>query len=101
MNIYDVNLTEITNQYIEYLNAMEEMNLEIASEFIVMASTLLYLKSKNLLPKQEEEEEEITEEELIRRIIEYKKFKEISDKNEALTTMSRKIKVLIKEYDLY
>ena len=63
MNIYDVNLTEITNQYIEYLNAMEEMNLEIASEFIVMASTLLYLKSKNLLPKQEEEEEEITEEE--------------------------------------
>ena len=78
MNIYDVNLTEITNQYIEYLNAMEEMNLEIASEFIVMASTLLYLKSKNLLPKQEEEEEEITEEELIRRIIEYKKFKEMS-----------------------
>lgn len=78
MNIYDVNLSNITEQYIEYLNAMEEMNLEIASEFIVMASTLLYLKSKNLLPKQEEEEEEITEEELIRRIIEYKKFKEIS-----------------------
>ena len=78
MNIYDVNLTEITEQYIEYLNAMEQLNLEIASEFIVMASTLLYLKSKKLLPKQEEEEEEITEEELIRRIIEYKKFKEIS-----------------------
>ena len=78
MNIYDVNLSNITEQYIEYLDAMEEMNLEIASEFIVMASTLLYLKSKNLLPKQEEEEEEITEEELIRRIIEYKKFKEIS-----------------------
>lgn len=78
MNIYDVNLVEITDQYIEYLNAMEKMNLEIASEFIVMASTLLYLKSKNLLPKQEEETEEITEEELIRRIIEYKKFKEIS-----------------------
>ena len=78
MNIYDVNLTEITDQYIEFLDAMEEMNLEIASEFIVMASTLLYLKSKKLLPKQEEEEEEITEEELIRRIIEYKKFKEIS-----------------------
>ena len=58
MDIYDINLTEITDQYIEYLNAMEEMNLEIASEFLVMASTLLYLKSKNLLPKQEEEEEE-------------------------------------------
>ena len=78
MNIYDVNLAEITEQYIEYLNAMEKMNLEIASEFIVMASTLLYLKSKNLLPKQEEEVDEITEEEIIRRIIEYKKFKEIS-----------------------
>lgn len=88
MNIYDVNLTEITDQYIEYINAMETMNLEIASEFIVMASTLLYLKSKNLLPKQENEEEEITEEELIRRIIEYKKFKEIS-------------KVLKENYSIY
>ena len=78
MNIYDINLSEITDQYIDYLKEQEKMNLEIASEFLVMASTLLYLKSKNLLPKQEEAEEEITEEELIRRIIEYKKFKEIS-----------------------
>lgn len=78
MNIYDIHLNEITDQYIQYLNQMEEMNLEIASEFVVMASTLLYLKSKKLLPKQEEEEEELTEEELIKRIIEYKKFKEIS-----------------------
>lgn len=78
MNIYDINLSEITDQYIEYLKQQEKLNLEIASEFLVMASTLLFLKSKNLLPKQEEEEEEITEEELIRRIIEYKKFKEIS-----------------------
>ena len=78
MDIYDINLNEITDQYIQYLNEMEKMNLEIASEFVVMASTLLYLKSKNLLPKQEEDEEELTEEELIRRIIEYKKFKEIS-----------------------
>lgn len=78
MNIYDINLSEITDQYIEYIKEQEKLNLEIASEFLVMASTLLYLKSKNLLPKQEEDEEEITEEELIRRIIEYKKFKEIS-----------------------
>ena len=77
MKINEINLTEITDQYIEYLNEMEQLDLEIASEFLVMASTLLYLKSKNLLPKQEEEEE-ITEEELIRRIVEYKKFKEIS-----------------------
>ena len=78
MNIYDINLSEITDQYIKYLNEMEKLNLEIASEFLVMASTLLYLKSKKLLPKQEEETEELTEEELINRIIEYKKFKEIS-----------------------
>ena len=78
MNIYDINLSEITDQYIKYLNEMEKLNLEIASEFLVMASTLLYLKSKKLLPKQNEEEEELTEEELINRIIEYKKFKEIS-----------------------
>ena len=78
MNIYDVNLSEITDQYLEYLKEQEKLNLEIASEFLVMASTLLYLKSKNLLPRQEEDGEEITEEELIRRIIEYKKFKEIS-----------------------
>src|SRR5574344_1029379 len=72
MNIYDININEITDQYITFLNEMEKMNLEIASEFLVMASTLLYIKSKKLLPKQEEETEEITEEELIRRIIEYK-----------------------------
>ncbi len=78
MDIYDINLSEITDQYMEYIKQNENLNLEIASEFLVMASTLLYLKSKNLLPKKEEDEEEITEEELIRRIIEYKKYKEIS-----------------------
>ena len=78
MNIHDINLSEITDQYIEYLKQQEKLNLEITSEFLVMASTLLFIKSKKLLPQQEDEEEEITEEELIRRIIEYKKFKEIS-----------------------
>lgn len=78
MDIYDININDITDQYIKYLNAMEKMNLEIASEFLVMASTLLYLKSKKLLPKQEDETEELTEEELIQRIIDYKKYKEIS-----------------------
>lgn len=80
MDIYDIQLSEITDQYIEYLNAMEKLNLEIASEFLVMASSLLFLKSKRLLPKDENETEELTEEELIRRIIEYKKYKEISGK---------------------
>lgn len=81
MDICDINISDITDQYIEYLNKMEEFNLEIASEFVIMASTLLYLKSKTLLPslrENEEEEEELTEEELLRRIIEYKKYKEVS-----------------------
>ena len=80
MDIYDIKINEIADQYIEYLNQMEEMNLDIASEFVIMASTLIYLKSKSLLPKQEEAEEELTEEELIQRIIEYKKYKEIIKK---------------------
>ena len=80
MNICDIKISEITDQYIAYLNAMEEMNLEIASEFLIMASTLLYLKSKILLPNVVEEEKELTEEELLRRIVEYKKYKEITKK---------------------
>ena len=80
MDIYDINISEITDQYIEYINQMEKMNLDVTSEFLVMSSTLLYLKSKHLLPKQQDDEEEITEEELIRRIIEYKKYKEITKK---------------------
>ena len=81
MNICDIKISEITDQYICYLNEMERMNLEITSEFLVMASTLLYLKSKSLLPSTEvEDEKELTEEELLRRIIEYKKYKEITKK---------------------
>lgn len=80
MDIYDIKINEIADQYIEYLNQMEETNLDIASEFLIMASTLIYLKSKSLLPKQDEVEEELTEEELIQRIIEYKKYKEIIKK---------------------
>lgn len=81
MDICDINISDITDQYITYLKAMEEMDLEIASEFVVMASTLLYLKSKKLLPvvEESEPEEELTEEELLRRIMEYKKYKEISN----------------------
>lgn len=80
MDIYDIKIAEITEQYIDYINKMEEMNLVVTSEFAIMASTLLYLKSKKLLPKHEEIEEELTEEELIRRIIEYKKYKDITQK---------------------
>lgn len=78
MDIHEVNISKITDQYIEYINAMKELNLDVTSEFVLMASTLLFIKSKSLLPKQVEDEGELTEEELIHRIIEYKKYKEIS-----------------------
>lgn len=80
MDIYDINISQIADQYMDYINQMEKMNLDVTSEFLVMASTLLYLKSKHLLPKTQDDEEEISEEELIRRIIEYKKYKEITKK---------------------
>lgn len=80
MDICDVKISEITDQYIDYIDTMEELNLEITSEFLIMASTLLYLKSKTLLPVETEEKEELSEEELLRRIIEYKKYKEITKK---------------------
>lgn len=77
MEIYDVSIYEITNQYLQYLNEMEELDLEITSEFIVMAATLIEIKSKYLLPKQEEEKEEENDpqKELLNKLLEYKKFK--------------------------
>lgn len=82
MNIFDISLSTLTDEYIAYINELSENNIEIASEFIVMASTLLDIKARKLLPqiepKDEEEEEVITEEDIIKQIIEYKKYKEIS-----------------------
>ena len=74
INIYDIPIVLITEQYMEYLEAMEEAYpLESFSEFLVMAATLLRIKSKMLLPKEEKEEEtEDPREELVRRLMEYK-----------------------------
>jgi len=80
MDINQIKISEVTDQYIDYINKMQELNLDVTSEFILMASTLLFIKSKSLLPKQVEDEAELTEEELVHRIIEYKKYKEISKK---------------------
>ena len=90
MDIYDISISNITDQYIDYINAMEEMNLEVASEFILMASNLLYIKSKKMLPRQEEQEEMLSEEELIQRIIEYKQYKEISKKFKEMYSLNNK-----------
>ena len=78
MDIYQVNISQITDQYVAFIQEQQKMNLEVASEFLVMASNLLLIKSKALLPKETEDEAELTEEELLNRIIEYKKYKEIS-----------------------
>ena len=80
MEIFDIEISEITNQYIKYIEDMSEMNLDIASEYLVMAAELVEMKSKKLLPSKDEEknnEDEINpEEELKRRLTEYKKYKE-------------------------
>lgn len=80
VNIYDIPINEITDQYMEYLFTMKELDLEIASEFLVMAATLLHIKSKMLLPdkKEKAEEEADPREELILKLIEYKKYKDFA-----------------------
>ena len=80
IDIYDISINDITKQYMDYLNRMEELNINIASSYLVMAAELMEIKSKSLLPHSEEEsssEEEASRENLINRLIEYKKYKEI------------------------
>lgn len=81
IDIYDINLVDLVNQYLDFINEMEKLELNIASEYIVMAAELIELKSKSLLPHQEtnEEDEIDPREELINRLIEYKKYKEITN----------------------
>jgi segregation and condensation protein A len=84
IDIYDIPITVITQQYLEYLEMMKNLNLDIAGEFLLMAATLLHIKSKMLLPPSEEEpaaegEEGIEEDpraELVRKLLEYQRFKE-------------------------
>jgi len=81
LNIYDIPIVMITDQFLEYIKKLEEKNMEIMSEFIEMAATLINIKSKMLLPIEDEEEEETDpREELMNKLVEYKKFKYIRDK---------------------
>ncbi|MCI5595986.1 MAG: segregation/condensation protein A [Lachnospiraceae bacterium] len=75
LNIYDIPIVEITDQYLAYVEQMEEENLDVISEFLIMAATLIEIKSRMLLPKDEVEEEEDPREELVRRLLEYKIYK--------------------------
>ncbi|HME89484.1 MAG TPA: segregation/condensation protein A [Chthoniobacterales bacterium] len=81
IDIYDISIERITRQYLEYLQAFKELKIDIAGEFVVMAANLIYLKSRSLLPLDQQPPEEDAEEDdprwdLIRQLIEYKKFKE-------------------------
>jgi segregation and condensation protein A len=84
IDIYDISLERITKQYLEYLQAFKELNIEVAGEFVVMAANLIYWKSRSLLPADQQPPEEDVDEDdprwdLIRQLIEYKKFKEAAE----------------------
>jgi segregation and condensation protein A len=81
VDIYDISIERIAKQYLEYMEAFQVLNIDLAGEFIVMAANLLYIKSRTLLPREQQMPEEDADEddprwELIRQLIEYKKFKE-------------------------
>ena len=90
VDIYEVNLTRLATQFIEYIETMRMLDLEIAGEFLVMASTLMYIKSRELLPADQqvqvegEEESEDPRWELIRQLVEYKKFKDAAARLQVL-----------------
>lgn len=81
IDIVDIEINEITKQYLDYINKMEELNINVASSYLVMAAELMEIKSKSLLPKQEEETEEeeevVSKENLINKLIEYQKYKDM------------------------
>ncbi len=97
IDIYDIPISLITEQFIEYIEKMEELNLEITSDFLVMAATLLEIKSKMLLPQREKsddsqlEAEEDPRAELVRRLVEYKKFKSVAEKLREMESIQSKV----------
>lgn len=95
IDIYDIPIAKLTQQYLEYLELMKLLDLNIASEFIVMAATLMHIKSRMLLPPEEveqlEEEEEDPRQELVKQLLEYKKFKEAAGHLEVLEQRRKEI----------
>jgi len=84
LNIYDIPISHITHEFLDYINIMEEFDLEVASEFILMASMLMSIKAKMMLPHIESDEDVLDEDdpryELVQRLLEYKQYKEMSEK---------------------
>lgn len=84
LNIYDIPISHITEEFLSYIRLMEELDLDIASEFIYMASLLMSIKAKMMLPTDKEEDEELDEDdpryELVQKLLEYKRYKEMAEK---------------------
>jgi segregation and condensation protein A len=96
VDIYNIPIAAVTRQYLEYIELMKELNLDIAGEFLVMASTLIQIKSRMLLPPVAGEEEAETEEEdpraeLVRRLLEYQKYKDAADRLAEASMLGRDI----------
>lgn len=93
LDIYDIPISYITKQFLEYLNLMEELDLDVASEFILMASMLMSIKAKMMLP-QEDTDEELDEHdpryELVQQLLEYKRYKEMAGKMEDIAEEAQK-----------
>lgn len=93
LDIYDIPISYITNQFLEYIGLMEELDLDVASEFILMASMLMSIKAKMMLP-QKESDEELDEHdpryELVQRLLEYKRYKEMAEKMESIEEEAQK-----------
>ncbi|SMO46473.1 segregation and condensation protein A [Fodinibius sediminis] len=93
LDIYDIPISYITNQFLEYISFMEELDLDVASEFILMASMLMSIKAKMMLP-QEESNDELDEHdpryELVQRLLEYKRYKEMAEKMESIEEEAQK-----------
>jgi segregation and condensation protein A len=81
LDIYHLPIAEITDQYVAYINMFEELNLDIAGEYLLMAASLMYMKSRLLLPRDEDEEDEQDEEvaDLVRQLAEYQRYREAAD----------------------
>jgi segregation and condensation protein A len=96
VDIYDISIERIAKQYLEYIEAFQVLNIDLAGEFIVMAANLLYIKSRTLLPKDQQMAEEDADEddprwELIRQLIEYKKFKEAASHLRTLEALQEEL----------
>lgn len=96
INIQDIDISVITAQYLDYINKMDELNINVAASYLVMAAELMEIKSKSLLPRTEEEsteedDEEVSKESLINKLIEYQKYKDMTSTFKALELERQKI----------